>query len=86
MVVIRLARAGAKGRPFYHVVAADKRRARNGKYIERLGYYNPTATGGDVALMMQRERVSHWISNGAQLSDKVRVLLKDWDSTAATAA
>lgn len=86
MVVIRLARAGAKGRPFYHIVATDKRCARDGKYIERLGYYNPTATGGDVGLMMVRERVTHWVGNGAQLSDKVRDLVKVWDKQSATAA
>lgn len=86
MVVIRLARAGAKKRPFYHIVAADKRRARNSKYIERLGYFNPTATGGEVELMVVRERVAHWIANGAQLSDKAQVLLKQWDKQAAVAA
>lgn len=86
MVVIRLARAGAKKRPFYHIVVADKRRARDSKYIERLGFFNPTATGGEVGLLVVRERVSHWVANGAQLSDKVRVLVKQWDMQAATAA
>ena len=86
MVVIRLARAGAKKRPFYHIVVADKRRARDSKYIERLGYYNPTATGADVGLSVVRERVAHWIANGAQLSDRVQVLVKQWDKQAATAA
>lgn len=85
MVVIRLARAGASGRPFYHIVVADKRRARNGKYIERLGYFNPTATGGDIPLMMVRERVTHWVSSGAQLSLKVRDLVKQWDKQATAA-
>ena len=85
MVVIRLARSGAKKRPFYHIVAADKRRGRDSKYIERIGFYNPTATGGEVGLSMVRERVMHWVANGAQLSDKVQVLLKQWDKQAATA-
>lgn len=86
MVVIRLTRAGAKGRPFYHIVVSDKRKARDGKCIERIGYYNPTATGGDVGLMVIRDRVTHWVGNGAQLSLKVRDLVKIWDKQAATAA
>lgn len=86
MVVIRLARGGAKKRPFYHIVAADKRRARDSKYIERLGFYNPTATGGEVGLLVVRERLAHWVSHGAQMSDKVQVLLKQWDKQAASAA
>lgn len=83
MVVIRLARGGAKKRPFYHIVVADKRKARDGKYIERLGFFNPTAAGSEVGLLVVRERVAHWVANGAQLSDKVRVLVKQWDNTAA---
>lgn len=82
MVVIRLARGGAKKRPFYHIVAADKRRARDSKYIERLGFYNPGATGGEVGLMMVRERITHWVAQGAQLSDKVQVLMRQWDKQA----
>lgn len=85
MVVIRLARGGAKKRPFYHIVVANKRRARDGKYIERVGYFNPTATGGDVELLVMRERVAHWVANGAQLSDKVEVLVKQWDKQATAA-
>ncbi len=85
MVVIRLARGGAKKRPFYHIVAADKRKARDSKYIERLGYFNPTATGGEQGLVVVRDRVSHWVSNGAQVSDKVRDLLKQWDKQATAA-
>ncbi|HSX20883.1 MAG TPA: 30S ribosomal protein S16 [Gammaproteobacteria bacterium] len=85
MVVIRLARGGAKKRPFYHIVVADKHRARDGKYIERLGFYNPTATGAEVGLTMVRERVTHWVANGAQLSDKVRDLVKVWDKQATAA-
>lgn len=80
MVVIRLARGGAKKRPFYHIVAADKRRARDSKYIERLGFFNPLARGGETELLVVRERVAHWTSKGAQLSDKVQALVKQWDN------
>ena len=86
MVVIRLARGGAKKRPFYHIVVADKRKARDSKYIERLGFFNPTAAGSEVGLLVVRERVAHWVANGAQLSDKVRDLVKQWDKTATAAA
>lgn len=86
MVVIRLARGGAKKRPFYHLVVADKRRARNSKYLERVGYFNPAARGGEIGLLVERERVAHWVANGAQLSDRAQVLLKQWDKDAATAA
>lgn len=86
MVVIRLARGGAKKRPFYHIIVADKRRARDSKYLERLGYFNPTATGGEIGLQVARDRVAHWVANGAQLSDKVQALIKQWDKQAATAA
>jgi len=79
MVVIRLARGGAKKRPFYHIVAADKRRARDSKYLELIGYFNPIATEKEVGLLMQRERIAHWVSKGAQLSDKVQALVKQWD-------
>jgi small subunit ribosomal protein S16 len=85
MVVIRLARGGAKGRPFYHLVVANKRNSRDGKYIERLGYFNPTATGADVGLLVNRERVAHWLANGAQFSDKARDLVKQWDKQATAA-
>lgn len=85
MVVIRLARGGAKKRPFYHIVAADKRRARNGKYIERLGFFNPLAKGQEVELLVTRERLTYWVSQGAQLSDKVQVLVKQWDKQATVA-
>lgn len=86
MVVIRLARGGAKKRPFYHVVVADKRRARDSKYLERVGYFNPLATKSEVKLLLERERVAHWISKGAQLSDKMQTLLKDWDKQVSSAA
>lgn len=76
MVVIRLARGGAKKRPFYHIVVADKRSSRNGRFIEQVGYFNPIAAGKDVRLSMLIERVNHWIANGAQPSDRVKHLIK----------
>lgn len=76
MVVIRLSRAGAKKRPFYNVVVADQRYPRGGRYIEKVGYFNPVAAGKDVKLQIEVERVQHWISQGAQPSDRVNSLLK----------
>ena len=76
MVVIRLSRGGAKKRPFYHIVVADKRRSRDGRFIERLGYFNPIAAGKDVRLMLDIERAQYWINNGAQPSDRVKHLMK----------
>jgi len=78
MVVIRLARGGAKKRPFYNVVVADSRRARDGRFIERVGFYNPMAPEGDVKLRIETERVTHWKSKGAQLSDTVQRLVKQF--------
>ncbi len=77
MVVIRLSRGGAKKRPFYHIVVADKRRSRNGRFIEQLGYFNPIAAGKDVRLSLDIERVQYWISTGAQASDRVKYLVKN---------
>ena len=79
MVVIRLSRTGAKKRPFYHVVATDKRNKRDGKFIERLGFYNPIAKGKEEMLRLNRERITYWIGNGAQLSARVETLVKGWD-------
>ena len=76
MVVIRLSRGGAKKRPFYHIVVADKRRARDGRFIERIGYFNPIAAGKEIRLTLDLERANHWISNGAQPSDRVKYLMK----------
>jgi small subunit ribosomal protein S16 len=76
MVTIRLARAGAKKRPFYHIVVTDSRHRRDGRYIERLGFFNPVATGQEVGLFIERERVAHWLSQGAQASERVASLLK----------
>lgn len=84
MVVIRLARGGAKKRPFYHIVAIDSRHARNsGKYIERLGYFNPVARGAEVRLHLEHDRISHWIGQGAQPSERVRDLLVESGKVAA---
>jgi small subunit ribosomal protein S16 len=85
MVVIRLSRTGAKKRPFYHVVVADKRRSRDGRFIENLGYFNPIATGKDIPLKLDIERAQYWIANGAQPSDRVKHLIK-LHKAAATAA
>jgi small subunit ribosomal protein S16 len=77
MVKIRLSRGGAKGRPFYHIVVADERKARDGRNIERVGFYNPIASGKDVRLQLDAERVKAWVAKGAQLTDKVRWLMKE---------
>lgn len=86
MVVIRLARGGSHKRPFYHVVATDSRNRRDGRFIERLGYFNPVAHGNDVRLNFSLERVAHWRSNGAQVSPRVAQLLKDFAGQAAAKA
>ena len=85
MVVIRLARGGAKKRPFYHILAADKRRSPNGRCIERLGYFNPIAAGKEIGLQMNYERVQYWISKGAQPSERIQRLLKDYAKQQAAA-
>jgi small subunit ribosomal protein S16 len=77
MVKIRLSRGGAKGRPFYHIVVADQRFARDGRSIERVGFFNPVAAGKDVRLQLDTERVKVWVSKGAQMTDKVRLLMKE---------
>ncbi len=76
MVKIRLARAGAKDRAFYHIVVADNRKARDGRYIERLGFFNPFARGGEERLRLNGDRIDHWRSHGAQVSDRVKWLIK----------
>lgn len=76
MVKIRLARSGAKKRPFYHLVVTDQRNSRDGRYIERLGFYNPVAVGGEVPLRINVERVEHWQGKGAQTSERVLHLVK----------
>ncbi|HEY8242413.1 MAG: 30S ribosomal protein S16 [Vicinamibacteria bacterium] len=76
MVVIRLARGGAKKRPFYNVVVADSRSRRDGRFIERVGYYNPVASGKETSLNLSHERIAHWQEKGARLSDTVAMLVK----------
>ncbi|NLQ18109.1 30S ribosomal protein S16 [Marinomonas sp. M1K-6] len=77
MVTIRLSRGGSKKRPFYHLNVADSRRARDGRYIERLGFFNPVARGQEERLRIDLDRVNHWVSQGAQLSDRAAQLIKD---------
>lgn len=86
MVVIRLSRGGAKKRPFYHIVVADKQRSRNGRFIEQVGYYNPIASGKDVRLNIDIERIQQWIGKGAQPSDRVKHLIKVHGQAAEAAA
>jgi len=83
MVTIRLSRTGAKKKPFYHIVVTDSRKKRDGRSIERLGFFNPTATGQEVPLKIDMERVNYWVSHGAQTSDRVAKLIKDNAVTAA---
>jgi len=78
MVTIRLARGGAKKRPFYGIMVADSRRAPRGRFIERVGFFNPRAVGGEERLRIDTDRVEYWISKGAQPSDRVANLLKQF--------
>lgn len=77
MVTIRLARSGAKKRPFFHVVVTDSRNRRDGRYLERIGFFNPNAAGEEVRLNIDSERAQHWVSKGARTSDRVAKLLKE---------
>ncbi|MFU8820807.1 MAG: 30S ribosomal protein S16 [Gammaproteobacteria bacterium] len=83
MVTIRLTRGGAKKRPFYHVVVTDSRNRRDGRYIERLGFFNPIATGKEEKLKLDIERVNHWLGQGAQPSERVAHLIKQFEKQAA---
>ena len=85
MVVIRLSRGGAKARPFYTIVVADKRARRDGRFIERLGFYNPTAKGGEEKLRIAQDRLSYWTGVGAEMSDTVQRLVKSAPAAAAAA-
>ena len=78
MVTIRLARGGAKRRPFYGIMVADSRRSPRGRFIERVGFFNPRAVGGEERLRVDTDRVEYWISKGAQPSDRVSALLKQF--------
>ena len=77
MVVVRLAKSGAKKNPYYFITVADSRKPRDGAFIERLGFFNPSAKGSEERMRFNVERLDHWISQGAQLSDKVSELAKD---------
>jgi small subunit ribosomal protein S16 len=83
MVVIRFARGGAKNRPFYNIVVADSRMPRDGRFIERLGFYNPKARAGDTPFRLAMDRVAHWVDQGAQPSDAVKKLIKRGKAQAA---
>ncbi len=83
MVVIRLARGGAKKRPFYNIVVADSRNRRDGRFIERVGFYNPVAAGAEQPLRVAFDRIEHWAKNGAQLSPTVARLVGEAKQKAA---
>jgi len=78
MVTIRLSRGGAKKQPFYHIVATDSRSRRDGRYIERLGYYNPVARGDSTSVLIDLDRVDYWTSVGAQISERVSKVVKGY--------
>ena len=77
MVTVRLSRGGAKKKPFYHVVVTDSRNRRDGRYIERVGFFNPMARGQEERLRLDNDRIEHWVGQGAQLSDRVAGLVKE---------
>ena len=77
MVTIRLARGGAKKRPYFHITVADSRRARDGKYIERVGFFNPIASAQNDRLNIDHERLDYWVSKGAQVTERVKTLIKE---------
>ncbi|HAN28676.1 MAG TPA: 30S ribosomal protein S16 [Haliea salexigens] len=83
MVTIRLSRGGAKKRPFYHLTVTDSRKSRDGRFIERVGFFNPVARGQEVRLNVDAERVAFWQSQGAQLSERVAKLVKEAGAAAA---
>ena len=83
MVVIRLARGGAKKRPFYNIVVTDKRTRRDGRFIERIGYFNPVAGESEQGLVVHTERLAYWTDNGAQVSPTVVRLVKQANKAAA---
>jgi small subunit ribosomal protein S16 len=86
MVTIRLARAGSKKRPFYHVNVADKRQKRDGRYIERIGFFNPIAKGNEERLRLDSGRVDYWLKQGAQPSERVAAIIKEWAAKSETAS
>ena len=79
MVVIRLARGGAKKRPFYHIVVTDSRKRRDTNYIKRIGYFNPVARGQEKRLHLDQELLNYWQGVGAQMSERVQALVKEFE-------
>tara|TARA_R110000868_G_scaffold28031_4_gene105475 strand:- start:8428 stop:8691 length:264 start_codon:yes stop_codon:yes gene_type:complete len=77
MIKVRLARRGANKRPFYHIVVADSRKSRDGRYIEKIGYFNPIAKGQEKRIMLDAERLQYWLGVGAQATDRVRSVVKE---------
>ena len=77
MLTIRLARGGAKKRPFYHLTVTDSRNAQGGRFIEHIGFFNPIAKGQEERLRVDRDRLSFWVGRGAQLSERVSSLVQD---------
>ena len=86
MVTIRLARGGSKKRPFYHINVADRRRARGGRFIERIGFFNPIARGAEEGIRLDLERLDYWVRQGAQVSGRVAKLVKDYRKATAVLA
>ena len=86
MVTIRLSRGGSKKRPFYHLTVADRRQPRDGRFIERVGFFNPVARGQEETLRVDLERVDHWVRQGARMSDRVKKLVGDFRKASAVAA
>ncbi|MFT4816411.1 MAG: small subunit ribosomal protein S16 [Pseudohongiellaceae bacterium] len=86
MVTIRLSRGGAKKRPFYHITVSDSRSARDGRFIERIGFFNPRAKGQEERLRLDSDRMSYWTGQGAQLSPRVLTLAKAAVETSTTEA
>ncbi|HFC53365.1 MAG TPA: 30S ribosomal protein S16 [Gammaproteobacteria bacterium] len=85
MVTIRMSRGGAKKRPFYHVVVTDSRNRRDGRYIERVGFFNPIATGNEERLRLDMERIGYWQSRGAKTSERVARLIRQQPAAQAAA-
>ena len=81
MLKIRLARSGAKKKPFFHITVADSRMPRDGRFIERVGYFNPISRGKEVRLEVNQERIDYWVSQGAQLSERVLTLIEESKET-----
>lgn len=83
MVTIRLSRGGSKKRPFYHITVADSRKSRDGRFIERVGFFNPIARGQEERLRLENDRIDHWVAQGAQMSERVAKLIKEAAQAAA---